>query len=330
MELVRVTATDTDLVDAYLDIVQAAEDADGPASRPLTRRRVTAELEFGWDGEPPRTFIGFADGVPVGAVSAYGSSHDNTGLAWLELQVHPDHRRRGHGTDLLRVAGAVCLADGRPLVVVEGWESAALRGFAEHTGFPVKQVTVIRDQPITRSEAERSRFEALRVQTESASADYDLLRLEGRTPDELVERLVAATETINDAPLDDLDYDAEVFSAARIRAYEEAQLAAGARFRRILAVHRATGEIAGHTVTATDSEQPRYAEQHDTSVLPAHRGHRLGLRLKTDMLCWLAEVEPALTVIRTENAESNGPMIAVNEQLGYRVAGRRLVVQRRL
>jgi RimJ/RimL family protein N-acetyltransferase len=83
-------------------------------------------------------------------------------------------------------------------------------------------------------------------------------------------------------------------------------------------------------VVVVDSEQPAYGEQHDTTVVPAHRGRRLGLRLKADMACWLGEVEPGLGVIRTDNAESNGPMIAVNARLGYQIAGRRLVVQRRL
>ena len=60
----------------------------------------------------------------------------------------------------------------------------------------------------------------------------------------------------------------------------------------------------------------------------AHRGHRLGLLLKSDMLRWLAEVEPALETIDTWNQESNDFMISVNERLGYEVLGRELQFQR--
>lgn len=328
VELVPVTADDVDMVDVCAAVLQAAQEADGPPGKPYTRRSVAAEVEHGWDGEPPRTFVASAGGVPVGFLAIYASSYDNLDLAYLDLCVHPDHRRAGHGSRLLEEAVALCQADGRPLVLLEGWESAALHGFAASVGFPVKQVMAVRDQPVGPECA--ARFAALRAEAEAHSAAYDLVRVEGRTPDHLLEGLVAATGAINDAPNDDLEYADEVFSADRVRAYEDAQLASGHRFRRVIAVHRETGEVAGHTVVVVDGELPRYAEQHDTTVLPGHRGHRLGLRLKADMVCWLNQVEPELRLIRTENAESNGPMVAVNERLGYRVAGRRLILQRRL
>jgi hypothetical protein len=81
-------------------------------------------------------------------------------------------------------------------------------------------------------------------------------------------------------------------------------------------------------VVAVDGERPELGEQHDTSVVAAHRGHRLGLLLKLGMLHWLAEAEPQLREIDTWNAETNGHMIGVNELLGYRVMGRVLDYQR--
>jgi RimJ/RimL family protein N-acetyltransferase len=83
-------------------------------------------------------------------------------------------------------------------------------------------------------------------------------------------------------------------------------------------------------VVVVDAEQPAYAEQHDTSVVRAHRGHRLGLLLKAEMMLWLAEEEPQLERVYTNNAESNRHMIAVNDRLGYRPVGRILQFQRRL
>jgi hypothetical protein len=83
-------------------------------------------------------------------------------------------------------------------------------------------------------------------------------------------------------------------------------------------------------VVAVDVEQPARAHQHDTSVAAAHRGHRLGLLLKAEMVLWLAAVEPGVETVDTWNAESNAHMISVNEQLGYRVMGREVQYQRRL
>ena len=97
-----------------------------------------------------------------------------------------------------------------------------------------------------------------------------------------------------------------------------------------MARHRETGELGGHTVVAVEEQRPALADQHDTAVARAHRGHRLGLLLKAGMLLWLAEAEPQLETIDTWNAESNDHMIAVNEALGYRVMGRELQFQRDL
>ena len=114
----------------------------------------------------------------------------------------------------------------------------------------------------------------------------------------------------------------------RVRAYEDAQLAKGDRLFRVVARHRETGQLAGHTVVAVDSEQPELAEQHDTSVVRVHRGHRLGMLLKTDMNLWLRDVQPQVARISTWNAESNDHMIGVNEAIGYRILGRALEYQR--
>ena len=57
-------------------------------------------------------------------------------------------------------------------------------------------------------------------------------------------------------------------------------------------------------------------------MVRAHRGHRLGLRIKVAMMDWLAQAEPQLEHIVTGNASSNSHMIGINEDMGYRVLDR--------
>ena len=89
----------------------------------------------------------------------------------------------------------------------------------------------------------------------------------GRTPDDELEAVAEMAAAINDAPTDDLDIEDEVFSPERMRAYEDAQLARGHALFRILARHRETGELAGHSVVAVDGRAARAGHQHDTSVV---------------------------------------------------------------
>jgi GNAT superfamily N-acetyltransferase len=138
------------------------------------------------------------------------------------------------------------------------------------------------------------------------------------------------TAAINDAPIDDLDIEDEVFSPERIRAFEAARLASKDRTYRVIARDRDTGVLAGHTMVGVNAEHPGYGWQFDTSVLRAHRGHRLGRLLKIDMLRWLADEEPQLRTIDTGNAASNTHMIEVNEVLGYQVVATGIEWQRHL
>jgi hypothetical protein len=206
-----------------------------------------------------------------------------------------------------------------------GWDNEATRGFAAARGSEAKSVAVSRRQHVR--ELPPGLAEELYAEALPHAAGYELLRLGHRVPDELQPAFLEATSAINDAPRDGLEVEDEVFSPERHRAFEEAMAASDYRLHRVVARHSATGDIAGVTTVMVDGETPTHAHQLDTSVVGAHRGHRLGLLLKADMLRLLAETEPALETIDTFNAESNDHMVAVNERLGYRSMGRELQYQ---
>jgi hypothetical protein len=85
----------------------------------------------------------------------------------------------------------------------------------------------------------------------------------------------------------------------------------------VAAVHDETGQLAALTDFSVSPEFPEWGFQQMTAVARPHRGHRLGMLGKAAMLEWLATAEPGMRTIFTGNADSNGHMIAINEQLGY-------------
>ncbi len=50
-----------------------------------------------------------------------------------------------------------------------------------------------------------------------------------------------------------------------------------------------------------------------------HRGHRLGAAVKVANLRALQRERPDVTVVQTENAETNAFMVSINERLGFEV-----------
>ena len=322
----RFTPDDVHDVASALAISNAVGAADAPWSHPWLPDPYDAFLRLGWDGEAPVPYLMTVDGRAVGQGSLSLSERDNTHLAWLGLGILPEERRHGFGTMLFARLVEEARAAGRTSVGVDGWESDRTLAFAASVGLERRSQAILRRQHL--AEVERASLEKLYDEAAHAAVDYELVRVVGRTPLDMVEAMVRLASAINDAPTDDLDIEDEVFSAERLAAYEEACLRRGNRLYRLVARHTASGALVGHTVIAVEKQRPAVADQHDTAVARAHRGHRLGLLLKAGMLLWLAEAEPQIETVDTWNAESNDHMISVNEALGYRWTARELQLQR--
>jgi GNAT superfamily N-acetyltransferase len=304
----------------------AGRRVDSPWEHPATEVALAGYYRYGWDLEPAVPFLAEVDGEVVGYAGHSVSEHDNRHLAWLTVEVHPDHRRRGHGSAMLAALVERVRGLGRTSVGLDGWDLECARSFAGRHGFRQASVAINRRQ--TLAEVDWADVERRHAKTRAFAEGYELIRRTGRTPDDELAEVAEMTSAINDAPTDELDIEDEVFTAQRIHDYETAQLARSGAFHRVYARHRGTGELAGQTVVAVEADRPELGEQHDTSVVRAHRGHRLGLLLKAEMMLWLRETQPQLVSIDTWNAESNDRMIGVNEVLGYRIVGRELAFQK--
>jgi GNAT superfamily N-acetyltransferase len=328
MEILEFGPDDQDAVARYADLVNAVRTADSPWGHPLTVHEATGLLRHHWDGEPPRVFLATVDDEAVATGNFYVSEYDNRHLAWVDVEVVPRHRRCGYGSELLGFLLDLTKASGRTTVGTDGWDTEAARGFAARHGLEVKSHEVNRRQHL--AELDWTILDQRCEEAAPHAAAYELVRWPRRTPPDQLPALAAMVAAINDAPTDDLDVEDEVFTPERVAAYEHAHEARDIRIHRLVARHRESGALAGQTVVGVEGERPQLAEQHDTSVVAAHRGHRLGLVLKIEMLRWLREEQPQVETIDTWNAASNDHMIGVNAALGYRVMGRGLAFQRAL
>jgi GNAT superfamily N-acetyltransferase len=275
-------------------------------------------LRHGWDGDPPEATLARDDkGRVVGVLQVTLPHWDNTHLGAVDVTVDPLARRQGIGRRLFEAGVDRVRTDGRRLVLTDCWADTPGVAFAAAMGLERASVGVQRRQDLCA--LDWPLLDAEYGAAESRASGYELVRIAGLTPREMLPDVATMVAAINDAPFDDLDIEDEVFSPERVRAMETARLAAKDRIYRIVARERATGALAGHTMVGVDAEHPGYASQYDTSVLRAHRGHRLGRLLKIAMLQWLADEEPQLRMLDTWNAASNAHMIEVNEILGYQV-----------
>ncbi|WP_243057527.1 GNAT family N-acetyltransferase [Nocardioides sp. SR21] len=328
MDIQQVSWDDAEAVRRTTEINEAVRLFEQPWSHPYLAETTALSMRYGWDGEPTDHYLVTVDGTDVAVAQYETATYDNHHIAWFGVDVHPEHRRNGHGSAVLAFLLERARKDGKTSVGMDSWAMSGPEAFAARHGFERKQVSVNRRQRLAK--VDRATLDRLHDEALAAAADYELVRRVGATPEAELPALAKLTEAINDAPLDDLEIDDEAYPPERIVAYESAQAGQGHVLHRVYARHRGTGELAGHTVVAVEGLRPSIAHQHDTSVVRSHRGHRLGVLLKTDMVRWLAETQPQVETIDTWNAESNDHMIGVNEALGYEILSRAYAYQRSL
>ncbi len=292
----------------------------------ITGASIAAEARYTHDNRPyDAMWLVREDGDAVAMASLELPRWDNPHMALGFCSVHPNVQRRGIGTQLLRAQTTWCRSHGRSLLLTFCHRGAPGEDLLLEYGFEVAQPMAQRRLYPQRLDYDH--IQALAEDAAGKAGDYELIRLDGPAPDAWLPGLVSLFEAMNDAPQDDMDTTPDSYSVERLRAYDAAMCRRRQHLYRLMARHVPTGQWAGHTIVCVDEHCPGMAMQEDTTVVEAHRGHRLGMWLKAEMLLWLREEQPGLETIDTWNAESNDHMIAVNDELGCVVNARGSALQ---
>jgi GNAT superfamily N-acetyltransferase len=318
MRIARWDPADEKTALACHEVHCAVQRADEPVEPPMSQGTFRVHLSEGFEHNPGEVWTARDDaGTVAGFYRLDLPDLENRDRAFLGLVVHPAARRGGTGRELLRHGAERAAANGRTIldgVTVTGGPGEE---FAQAIGAKLSLAEVRRIQYL--GKIAPGVIAGLRADAERAAAGYSLVSWTGEIPDELLAGAAEVFNAFNDAPRTEGTED-EVWDAARVRERTGTLQRLGLmRGYGIAAVHDATGEMAGFTAVIVDPECPQWGFQQLTAVVRAHRGHRLGLLVKTAMLDLLAVAEPQLEWIATGNAAENAHMIAVNERLGYEV-----------
>jgi GNAT superfamily N-acetyltransferase len=238
-------------------------------------------------------------GLTVGYVHAFLNFFtEGSTTAYVLLDVHTSHRRRGLGSQLYDLAVAHAREQGATSVLTTFDENEAGIAFARGRGFrEVRAETNSSVDPRTVDERPSPEIDLRPV----AEADPVLVY----TVDMEATRDIPATEPMNVMPYEDW----------RQHVLEHPLFAPEGSF-----VAMVDGVAAAVSLILVDNNGR--ATSMFTGTVREHRGRGFALAVKLASIEWASD--HGVTRLFTTNDERNAPMLAINRRLGFEPAGRRV------
>lgn len=240
----------------------------------------------------------------------------NRDAAGVDVTVEPELRRCGVGTRLLALALDEAIAAGRPLVFAGSSDKAPSGGlFLEQVGFEAKYQAHVNQ--LTIADLDRGLMADWCTAGSARAHDYALELWDGPVPEERLEAFATLTGVMNTAPRGDLELEDTKVTPKMIREGEACAFANGSRRLITCARYVPTGELAGYTELYWNPKRATIVGQGATGVLVAHRNHGIGRWLKAANILAMLRENPQARFVRTGNADSNVPMLAINRRMGF-------------
>ena len=287
---------------------------DPPAPVASLKARLRNRSKFG----ERRDWLVFRGDELVARIAVFqNKSGSNEHIRDLMIHVHPDHRRRGLGSALF-AAGVASLPDDGSVKLLGGWTSTRVPSgiaFAERVG--AKKGLHMRVSQVDLRTIDRA---LMREWASGERAGYRLEVIDGDIPAALMPAALNAFSAINRMPREGLEMEDWKFTEETVRDWERQRKTRGQESWTMLAIEEATGEGVAFTGIAFDRRVPTVVHQGGTAVDPKHQGRDIGKWLKGRMVEKILAELPEARFIRTDNAGTNAPMLAINDRMGFREA----------
>jgi mycothiol synthase len=304
------------------------------AAMHLVESEIEAERRPGASPQPLESYIAFArhlpsqfddhtwlaetsEGTPVGCSACWSNSAGDPAVMECYVYVRKPWRQRGVGWQLTKPIIGTAEAEGRSSLVGNTFDSVPAGGvFAVRLGARAARVNRTSELPM--SDVDWDLVQSWNVAGRARALGYWLDFWDGPFPGELAGDAAAFHHMVQAKPRDDLHVADVILHAGHVVELDRALVEAG-RQRWTIFVRDISGRCVGGTEVTFEPWDGAVAVQQNTAVDQAHRGLGLAKWAKASMLDRIRRERSDVERVRTSNAFSNTPMLAINTALGFKI-----------
>ena len=319
-ELDQTALADDAVMRDYYDLTRRAQLLGRPDAPFWTFREFLGAYRSPDSGERQDLLAAYDGDRMVGNAVLWTFLLDNLDKAALNVNVDVPDRRRGIGRALVERLEQRAKDDGRSLMMTDTIlpfderEDHGHRLFAEACGYELSDFEVVRHLPLPVPD------DHIQQWIDDAAPHHATYRIEtfvDGVPDDLVESLcLLLGQLAVDAPTGLVDFEEEKVTAERF-AEMTAGVKAMGRARYETVALTPDGQVVAQTTLAAPLDEGTTVFQWGTFVHREHRGHRLGMATKAVNLRAVQAARDDLTLVTTQNGETNDYMVTINERMGF-------------
>lgn len=311
------------------DELKALHAVEAPIATERGSNRMPQSLEsyIGFARNLPSQFddhawlVETSDGAPIAAGFCWSHSAGDERAMECDVLVRRDHRREGIGFRLLGVICGETASGGRSMLTWSTYDAVpAGDAFSRRVGAGVARVN--RTSELVLADVDWRMVEQWASAEQARRLGYRLEMVDGAFAEHLRDDAATFHHIMQTAPREDLDVGDVTIDADFVAELDRA-LVAGGRRRWTLLVRDGAGACVGGTEVIFEPWDPSTVLQQNTAIDPRHRGFGLAKWAKATMLQRIRHEQQAARRVRTDNALSNAPMLAINDALGFRVVSTR-------